>query len=67
MDGLTDDQAQMEERMGAHVTAVQIIGEVIVLREITPGRVLWLAYRPGWGETVHATLGDARRAARGAR
>lgn len=53
--------------MGAHVTAVQCIGNVIILREITPGRVVWLTYRPGWGEVVHATLGEARRAARGAR
>lgn len=53
--------------MGAHVTSVQIIGGVVILREITPGRVMWHCYRPGWGETTHATLGDARRAARGSR
>lgn len=53
--------------MGAHVTSVQVINGAIILREIGAGRVLWTCYRPGWGESTHATLGAARRAARGAR
>lgn len=58
---------KMEARMGAHVTSVQVINGAIILREIGAGRVLWTCYRPGWGESTHATLGAARRAARGAR
>jgi len=53
--------------MGAHVTIVQWFEGAIILREIGAGRVVWSVVRPGWGETTHPTLGDARRAARGVR
>lgn len=53
--------------MEAHVTAVQVQGGAIIVREIGHGRVLWHVWRPGWGESTHPTLGAARRAARGVR
>lgn len=53
--------------METHVTVVQWWCGAVILREIGGGRVLWSVVRPGWGETTHPTLGDARRAARGVR